>query len=238
MPATNAARLLERYRDRLCTFNDDIQGTAAVTTATLLAAVNATGVPLSQQTIAMFGAGSAGIGIIDLLIAAMKEEGLSEEQAREPHLCIQSLRTAGRRRARHQGKPAAAGAQARGHRRMDSSTGGEDMSLLDVVRNAKVTVLVGVSAQAGAFTEEIVREMARHTRQADHLSARRIRPRRPRPLPADLLRWTDGRALVGTGSPFPPVEIDGRLVRISQVNNSFIFPGLALGHSCVAERGA
>ncbi len=79
---TNAARLLERYRDRLCTFNDDIQGTAAVTTATLLAAVNATGVPLSQQTIAMYGAGSAGIGIIDLLVSAMKEEGLSEEQAR------------------------------------------------------------------------------------------------------------------------------------------------------------
>src|SRR5579863_6240987 len=79
---TNAARLLERYRDRLCTFNDDIQGTAAVTTATLLAAVNATGVPLSQQTIAMYGAGSAGIGIIDLLIAAMKEEGLTEQQAR------------------------------------------------------------------------------------------------------------------------------------------------------------
>ena len=102
---TNAARLLERYRDRLCTFNDDIQGTAAVTTATLLAAVNATGIPLSQQTIAMFGAGSAGIGIIDLLIAAMKEQGLTDEQARSRIYAFNRYGLLVEESARHQGQP-------------------------------------------------------------------------------------------------------------------------------------
>ena len=224
---TNAARLLERYRNRLCTFNDDIQGTAAVTTATLLAAVNATGIPLSQQTIAMFGAGSAGIGIIDLLIAAMKEEGLSEEQARSRIYAFNryGLLVEGARGIKDSQMPLV-------RKRVDiagwSLTGGEDVSLLDVVRNAKVTALAGVSAQAGAFTEEIVREMARHTERPIIFPLSNPTSQ-AEATPADLLRWTNGRALVGTGSPFAPVEIDGRLVRISQVNNSFIFPGLALG---------
>ena len=224
---TNAARLLERYRNRLCTFNDDIQGTAAVTTATLLAAVNATGIPLSQQTIAMFGAGSAGIGIIDLLIAAMKEEGLTEEQARSRIYAFNryGLLVEGARGIKDSQMPLV-------RKRVDiagwSLTGGQDVSLLDVVRNAKVTALAGVSAQAGAFTEEIVREMARHTERPIIFPLSNPTSQ-AEATPADLLRWTNGRALVGTGSPFAPVEIEGRLVRISQVNNSFIFPGLALG---------
>jgi malate dehydrogenase (oxaloacetate-decarboxylating) len=223
----NALRLLKRYRDRLCTFNDDIQGTAAVTTGTLLAAVNATGIPLKEQTIAMFGSGSAGVGIINLLIAAMREQGLTDEEARRRIYsfnrhglmveCDPDLRASQVPLARK--KEDVAGW---------TVSGPGPISLLDVVRNAKVTVLAGVSAQAGAFTEEVVREMARHT---------------PRPVivplsnptsvaeatPEDLLRWTDGRALVGTGSPFAPVEVNGRQIRISQINNSFIFPGLALG---------
>jgi malate dehydrogenase (oxaloacetate-decarboxylating) len=228
---SNAARLLERYRDRLCTFNDDIQGTAAVTTATLLAAVNATGVPLAEQTIAMFGSGSAGIGISKLLIAAMREQGLSDDQARARIYAFNryGLLVEGGKGIRPEQEPLV-------RRREDvagwklspgsAETGG--ISLLDVVRNARVTVLAGVSAQAGAFTEEIARAMALNT---------------PRPVifplsnptsqseaaPADLLRWTDGRALVGTGSPFAPVDVNGKLVRIAQVNNSYIFPGLALG---------
>jgi malate dehydrogenase (oxaloacetate-decarboxylating) len=225
----NAARLLERYRDRLCTFNDDIQGTAAVTTATLLAAVNATGIPLHDHTIAMFGTGSAGTGILDLLISEMKQEGLSDEQARRRiyafnHLGLLVEGCEGIRPAQ----------QPFVRKREDvaawklSAPGTGVISLLDVARNAGITVLAGVSAQPGAFTEEIVREIARHT---------------PRPVifplsnptsqceaaPADLLRWTEGRAIVGTGSPFAPVEVDGKLVRIAQVNNSYIFPGLSLG---------
>ncbi len=225
----NAARLLERYHDRLCTFNDDIQGTAAVTTATLLAAVNATGIPLREHTIAMFGTGSAGAGILDLLIAAMKEEGLSDEQARRRiyafnHLGLlvegcEGIRPAQQPFVRKREDVAGWGL---------SAPGSGVISLLDVARNAGITVLAGVSAQPGAFTEETVREMARHT---------------PRPVifplsnptsqseaaPADLLRWTEGRAIVGTGSPFAPVEVNGKLVRIAQVNNSYIFPGLSLG---------
>ena len=223
----NAARLLERYRDRLCTFNDDIQGTAAVTTATLLAAVNATGVPLSQQTIAMYGSGSAGIGIIDLLIAAMKEEGLSEEQARSRIYAFNryGLLVEGARGIKESQKPLV---RKRGDLAGWRLEGGEDVTLLDVVRNAKVTVLVGVSAQAGAFTEEIVREMATHA-QKPIVFPLSNPTSQSEATPADLMRWTEGRALVGTGSPFPAVVIDGRPLRISQVNNSFIFPGLSLG---------
>lgn len=223
----NALRLLERYRDRLCTFNDDIQGTAAVTTGTLLAAVNATGIPLKDQTIAMFGSGSAGVGIINLLLAAMREQGLTEAEAR------QRVYAFNRHGLMVEGDPGLRFSQIPLARRREdvahwTVAGPGPTSLFDVVRNAKVTVLAGVSAQPCAFTEEIIREMSRHT---------------PRPVifplsnptskaeatPADLLRWTNGRALVGTGSPFAPVEVDGRQVRISQINNSFIFPGLALG---------
>jgi malate dehydrogenase (oxaloacetate-decarboxylating) len=223
----NALRLLERYRDRLCTFNDDIQGTAAVTTATLLAAVNATGVPLSEQTIAMFGAGSAGIGIVDLLITEMKNQGLSEEQARSRVYAFNryGLLVEGARGIKDT-------QQQLMRKRADIAgwrlSGEEDVSLLDVVRNAKATVLVGVSAQAGAFTEEVVREMARHTERPIIFPLSNPTSQ-AEATPADLMRWTEGRALVGTGSPFPPVEIDGKQVRVSQVNNSFIFPGLALG---------
>ena len=223
----NAARLLERYRDRLCTFNDDIQGTAAITTATLLAAVHSTGVPLSQQTIAMFGSGAAGIGIINLLIAAMKHEGLTEAQARQRIYAFNryGLLIEGCQGVRPGQEPLL-------RKREDiagwklSGTGA--ISLLDVVRNAGVTVLAGVSAQAGAFTEEVVREMARHIDRpvifplSNPTSVSEA-------APADLLRWTDGRALVGTGSPFSPVEVNGKLIRIAQINNSYIFPGLALG---------
>jgi malate dehydrogenase (oxaloacetate-decarboxylating) len=223
----NAAILLRRYRDRLCTFNDDIQGTAAITTGTLLAAVRATGLPLKEQTIAIFGSGSAGIGIGDLLIAAMKEEGLSEVEARMRIYCFNryGLLVEGCEGIRP-------GQESLVRKRADVAgwklSGAGAISLLDVVRNAKVTVLVGVSAQPGAFTEEIVREMASH-------SARPIifplsnPTSKAEATPAELLRWTEGRALVGTGSPFDPVEVKGSLMRISQVNNSFIFPGLALG---------
>jgi malate dehydrogenase (oxaloacetate-decarboxylating) len=226
---TNAARLLERYRDRLCTFNDDIQGTAAVTTATLLAAVYATGIPLRQQTIAMFGTGSAGAGILELLIAEMKEQGLNDEQARKRIYAFNHL---GLLVEGCQGvKP---GQEAFLRKREDvapwklSASDSGAISLLDVVRNVGITVLAGVSAQAGAFTEEIVREMARHT--AHPVIFPLSNPTsQAEATPADLLRWTDGRALVGTGSPFAPVEVNGELVRIAQVNNSYIFPGLALG---------
>src|ERR1039458_3202581 len=223
----NAAILLRRYRDRLCTFNDDIQGTAAIVTGALLAAVQATGLPLKEQTIAMFGSGSAGLGICDLLIAEMKEEGLSEEQARKRIYAFNrhGLLVEGCEGIR-------AGQEPLVRKKADVAgwkfAGTGAISLLDVARNAHVTILVGTSAQTGAFTEEIVREMASHTERPIifPLSNPTFKAEA---TPADLLRWTAGRVLVGTGSPYDPVEVNGKLVRISQVNNSFIFPGLALG---------
>jgi malate dehydrogenase (oxaloacetate-decarboxylating) len=223
----NAAILLKRYRDRLCTFNDDIQGTAAIVTGALLAAVQATGLPLKEQTIAMFGAGSAGLGIAELLIAEMKEEGLTEEQARKRIYAIDrnGLLVEGCEGIRADQEPLV-------RKKADVAgwklAGTGAISLLDVARNAHVTILVGTSAQTGAFTEEIVREMANHTARPIIFPLSNPTSK-AEATPADLMRWTAGRVLVGTGSPFEPVEVNGKLVRISQVNNSFIFPGLALG---------
>ncbi len=227
----NAARFLARYRDRLCTFNDDIQGTAAVTTATLLAAVHATGIALREQTIAMFGAGSAGIGIVDLLVAAMQQEGLSEAQARGRVYAFnrygllvegcQGIRPGQDRLLRKRVDVA-------GWKLTGEAASGGAISLLDLVRNVGITVLVGVSAQPGAFTEEIVREMASHTPHPVIFPLSNPTSK-SEATPADLMRWTEGRAIVGTGSPFAPVEVNGKLIRISQINNSYIFPGLALG---------
>lgn len=223
----NAINILARYRNRLCTFNDDIQGTAAVTTGTLLAAVNATGVPLKDQRIAMFGSGSAGVGIIDLLIAAMKEQGLSEAESR------QRIYAFNRHGLMVEGDPALRASQVPLARKREDVAGWKlsgdgPIQLADVVRNAKITVLVGVSAQAGAFTEEIVREMGRNAERPVIFPLSNPTSK-SEAVPADLLRWTDGRAIVGTGSPFAPVDFGGRGVPISQVNNSYIFPGLALG---------
>ena len=223
----NALRLLDRYRDRLCTFNDDIQGTAAVTTATLLAAVNATGVPLKDQRIAMFGSGSAGVGIISLLITAMREQGLTETEAR------QRIYAFNRHGLLVEGEPGLRESQLPLARSRNEVTpwllsGSGPISLLDTVRNARITALVGTSMQPGAFTEEIVRAMAANVDRPVILPLSNPTSK-SEAAPADLLSWTNGRALIGTGSPFPPVDINGRTVRISQTNNSYIFPGLALG---------
>lgn len=224
---SNARRILDRYRRRLCTFNDDIQGTAAVTTATLLAAVRATGVPLKEQIVTFLGFGSAGIGIAELLLTAMKEEGLSGEEARQRIYGIGShgLIVEGADGIRESQRPFA--------RRQDEvarweRSSPDQLSLFDVVRNVHPTVLIGVSSQPGAFTEKVVREMARHTRRPI-LFPLSNPDTRAEASPGDLLQWTEGRALIGTGSPFSPVDYEGRSIPIAQTNNSYVFPGLALG---------
>ncbi len=224
---SNAGRLLERYRNRLCTFNDDIQGTAAVTTATLLAAVNATGIPLTEQVVLFFGFGSAGIGIANLLLAAMKEAGLSDEAAHSRIYAVDryGLLVEG-------GKDILPNQQPFARKKFDVAAWAlpdpENISLLDVMRNVKATVLVGVSGQPGAFTEDIVREMAKHTDRPVIFPLSNPTSREEA-TPEQLLTWTNGQALVGTGSPFPPVQINGKTIRAAQTNNSYIFPGLALG---------
>jgi malate dehydrogenase (oxaloacetate-decarboxylating) len=223
----NAIHLLAKYRDRVCSFNDDIQGTAAVTTGTLLAAVNATGIALKDHRFAMFGSGSAGAGISSLLVTAMQEEGLTVEEA---HTRIYAFNRHG---LLVEGDPAMRASQVPWARsKAEIATwkceGTGQPTLFDTVRNGKITVLVGTSAQPGTFTEEIAREMARNSEQPVIFPLSNPTSK-AEATPADLLKWTDGRAIVGTGSPFAPVEIDGKAIRISQINNSYIFPGLALG---------
>ena len=214
----NAARMLERYRNRLCTFNDDIQGTAAVATGTLLAAANLTGVPLAQQRIAMLGFGSAGIGIASLLKPAMIDGGLAEPEARSRFyaVAIDGLLVEGGAGVDPDQQP---WVRSRAEIAGWTTENPDRVTLLDVVRNVHPHVLIGTSGAAGAFTEEVVRAMAAGVKRpaifplsnpTTHSEAN----------PEDLMRWTSGRAVVGTGSPFPNVD---------QTNNSYIFPGVALG---------
>jgi len=223
---TNAARLLARYRDQLCTFNDDIQGTAAITTATLISAINVTGVPLEQQKIVVFGFGSAGLGITNLLAQFIEDRGLSKEEARARFYAIDQygLITEDRQNVEPEQLP-----YARKQQEVQSwkQPNGE-VTLLEVVRNMKPTVLIGVSGQPGTFTEQVVREMAKYTSRPVIFPLSNPTSR-SEATPQDLTNWTEGRALIGTGSPFPPVEFAGKKTPVAQTNNSYIFPGLALG---------
>lgn len=229
----NAGRLLDRYRDRLCTFNDDIQGTAAVAVAALLSAIEVTGVPLTAQRIALLGAGSAGTGIARLLLAAMVEAGLSRDEARRRFYAVDvhGLLV--------EGAAGLSEAQAPLARRRAEVAGWmletpDQIGLLDVVRNAHPTALIGVSGQPGVFTEQIVRAMAQSARPVIFPLSNPTS--RAEATAEDLMRWTEGRAVIGTGSPFPPVKWEGRLIPVDQTNNSYIFPGLGLGILAVNAR--
>ncbi|HYL83047.1 MAG TPA: NAD-dependent malic enzyme [Candidatus Angelobacter sp.] len=222
----NAGRLLERYRDQLCTFNDDIQGTAAIAAATVLSAINVTGVPLEQQRIAVFGCGSAGLGIMNMLVQFMQDKGFTAEEARKRFYAIDrgGLITEESRGMRaEQMVYARPNDEVKGWR---ASNG--EITLLGVVRDAKPSVLIGVSGQGGAFTEAVVREMAKHAARPVIFPLSNPTTR-SEATPQDLMDWTEGRALIGAGSPFEPVTVGGKKVRVSQTNNSYIFPGLALG---------
>jgi malate dehydrogenase (oxaloacetate-decarboxylating) len=224
---SHASRLLARYRDRLCTFNDDIQSTAAVAAATLMAAVKVTGVPLTEQRIALLGAGSAGCGIAALLLRGMIEEGLSEDTARRRFFAVDryGLLVEGMTGITPAQAPFVQSRAAVAGWTLESPG---EISLLDVVCNARPTVLIGVSGQAGAFTEAVVRTMAQHVDRPVIFPLSNPTSR-SEATAEQLIAWTDGRALIGTGSPFAPVEWNGRKIAIDQTNNSYIFPGMGLG---------
>lgn len=224
---THATPLLEKYRDQLCTFNDDIQGTAAVTVGTLLAAVKTAGISLSQQNVVFLGAGSAGCGIAEQIIAAMVREGTAEADARRNVFMVNSKGLI------HDGSAAKFAFQQRLAQPLTrvqnwSSDISQGISLLEVVKQAQPAILIGVSGQPGLFTEEIIRAMSAGT---------------PRPIifplsnptarieatPKDLINWSEGKAIIATGSPFSPVSYQGRSFNIAQCNNSYIFPGMGLG---------
>jgi malate dehydrogenase (oxaloacetate-decarboxylating) len=230
----NASRLLQKYRYRLCTFNDDIQGTAAIAAGTLLAAINVTGIPLQEQRIAVLGAGSAGCGISSLLLRAVVDAGVSEAQARKAFFLVDrnGLLVEGMEGLTAAQAPFVQSRDAVKDWNVDASG---HIGLLDVMRLAKPTVLIGVSGQTGAFAEDVVRTMAQHVARPVIFPLSNPTSR-SEATPQQLLEWTEGRALIGTGSPFAPVPWQGRSVHIDQTNNSYVFPGVGLGVLAVGAR--
>jgi len=229
----NAMPLLERYKNRVCCFNDDIQGTAAVTVGSLLAACKAAGSKLSEQRITFLGAGSAGCGIAEAIIAQMVSEGISDEQARSQVFMVD------RWGLLQEGMPNLLDFQQRLVQK-HAVTGewqseGNGFSLFDVVMNAKPTVLIGVSGAPGLFTQEIIEEMHKHCPRPIIFPLSNPTSR-VEAIPADIIRWTKGEALVATGSPFDPVIHEGKSYPIAQCNNSYIFPGIGLGVLAVNAR--
>jgi malate dehydrogenase (oxaloacetate-decarboxylating) len=225
---SNARRLLERYRRSMLTFNDDIQGTGAVNLAAVLAAVRVTGIKLPDHRIVIFGAGTAGVGIADQLSAALVSSGLTSEQALARIWAIDrnGLMTAGAAGISEQQRRYARDLAEVASWPRDPELGG--ISLAEVIRRVHPTILIGTSARGGAFDEGIVTEMAAH------VSRPVIMPMsNPTGLaearPADLIRWTQGRALVAAGSPFGPVDYAGNRYIVGQANNALVFPGLGLG---------
>jgi malate dehydrogenase (oxaloacetate-decarboxylating) len=226
--ATPHARpILKRYHDELLTFNDDIQGTAAVALGAVLGAVKVTGKSLKDQQIVMLGAGSAGIGVADGLRAAMVSDGLSEQKARSHFWVVDKggLLHSGRKDlSTEQGVYVQAEGRVSGWPR----TANGQIGLADVIVKIEATVLIGLSTVGGAFSEAIVREMARKVERPIIFPL--SNPTSKSEAKAeDLIRWTDGRALVATGSPFAPVNYGGRMIPIAQCNNVFIFPAMGLG---------
>ncbi len=223
----NATRLLEKYRHDLCTFNDDVQGTAAIATGTLLSAVKVTGIALAQQRIVILGAGSAGCGIAELIVQAMMDDGLPEADARSQIYMVD------RNGLLVEGMANLLPFQ---QKLLKSRSALKDwifedaqhIELNEVISNLHPHALLGVSGQAGLFTETIIRNMAAHVSQPiimplsnpiTHSEA----------IPADLMVWTENRAVIGTGSPFGNIIKNGQLFRIDQTNNVYIFPGIGLG---------
>ena len=222
----NAMPLLEKYRDRICCFNDDIQGTAAVSVGSLIAASRAAGKQLKDQVVAFLGAGSAGCGIAEQIIKQMVAEGLSDAEARARIFMVDRFGLI------TENQPNLLNFQRKLAQPLENVENWADaermISLLDVVKRAKPTVLIGVSGQPGLFTQEVIEAMAENSMQpiifplsnpASQVEA----------VPADILQWTQGRALIATGSPFAPVNYQGQIHHISQCNNSYIFPGIGLG---------
>jgi malate dehydrogenase (oxaloacetate-decarboxylating) len=224
---THARPILERYRDQLLTFNDDIQGTAAVALGTILAAIKVTGKSLKDQQIVMLGAGAAATGVADGLRAAMTEEGLTEEEARSRFWLVNS------KGVLHSGRKDLSNEQmiyAQPENRIAGwpRTCNGNIGLADVIGRIDATILVGLSTVSCAFSETIVREMARKVERPIIFPLSNPTSK-CEATPEDLIRWSDGHALVATGSPFAPVSYNGREIPIAQCNNVYIFPAVGLG---------
>ncbi|MBS8263900.1 NAD-dependent malic enzyme [Mesobacillus boroniphilus] len=223
----NARKIMERYGNQILTFNDDIQGTGAVTLGAVKSALKMTGGALKEQRIVVFGPGAAGIGNADQMVDAMVSEGLSKEEAYDQFWAVdyRGLLTEDHEDVLEFQKPyVRSSEEVEGWERNEEDI----IPLLEVVRRVKPTILIGTSGQAGAFSKEIIKEMATHTERPIIMPMSNPTPL-AEAVPADLIEWTEGRALVATGSPFEDVEYNEVSYEIGQANNAFIFPGLGLG---------
>jgi len=224
----NGRRIVEKYRERFCTLNEDIQGTGAIGLAAAISAARVCATPLRNQRIVVFGAGTAGMGVADQIRNAMVREGLSPEDAARCFWCVdkQGLLTSGIPDLHAFQTPyARPPAESKGWRH---DAGVDVVGLAEVVRRVKPTMLIGASTVSGSFTEEIVRDMAAHT-ERPIIFALSNPQGRSEANPGDLIAWTEGRALIATGSPFAPVTFKGVTYVIAQLNNAMLYPGLGLG---------
>lgn len=223
----HAYPLLERYKNQLCTFNDDIQGTASVAVAAILAATRVTNTPLKEHRVALLGAGSAGCGISEQLVHAMMNQGLSEEEARSRFYLVD------RYGLLHDEMTDLLPFQ-KGFVRSSTSLQNwklekkGEITLTDVINNAQPTILLGVSGQPNQFKEAMIKTMLSYCERPIIFPLSNPTSR-AEAIPQDLLNWTAGKALIATGSPFEPVVINGHKIEIAQCNNSYIFPGVGLG---------
>ena len=225
----HALPILERYRDQLLTFNDDIQGTAAIVLAALSAGAAAKGSRLRDQAVVMLGAGSAGIGVCEQVVRSMMADGLSEQDARARTCVLDSegllttvrpgLDPAQRRLAQPPGV-------------VPSREPGQPVDLIDAIDAMHPTALIGLSTAAGAFTEGVVRRMAAHAKRPIIMPLSNPTSR-SEARPQDLADWTEGRALVASGSPFGPMQVGGASIPVAQCNNIYIFPGVGLAVTAV-----
>ena len=222
----NAMPLLNRYRNKVCCFNDDIQGTAAVTLGTILAACRMKKQRLSEMNVAFVGAGSAGCGIAEMLIQQMVYEGISDSQARKQVFMVDrfGLLTEGMEGLRDFQQRL----QQSSSDLADWTFSGDYPSLLDVMNCAKPDVLIGVSGQPGLFTEQVIRAMKQNC-ELPIIFPLSNPSRQVEARPEQVIEWTDGEVVIATGSPFKPVEYKGRVFAIAQCNNAYIFPGIGLG---------
>jgi malate dehydrogenase (oxaloacetate-decarboxylating) len=224
----NARRILLEYRDQMCTFNDDMQGTAAIVLAALLAGVRAAGTRPSDQRVVVFGAGTAGVGIADQLRAVMIGEGLDADEAARRFWCVdrQGLLVDDMDDLRDFQRP-----YARPRSEVSDWTGANgdgSIGLAEVVSRVHPTMIIGTSAQAGAFSEAVIREMAAHVERPMVFPLSNP-TERIEAAPADIVSWTRGRALIATGTPWEPVAYRGTEYAIGQANNALAYPGIGLG---------
>ena len=225
----NARKILGKYREKVCTFNDDLQGTGAITLAAIISAVRVCGTPLRHQRVVIFGAGTAGISVANQLRDAMVCEGLSKAEACRRIWCVDRpglLRSGGATRLRSHQVPYARSEEETKLWKRDAHD--DSISLAEVITRVVPTILIGASAVPGSFTKAMVREMGGQM-ERPIIFVLSSPPSRAEAIPADLINWTDGRALIATGSPFAPVTFKGVTYVVAQLSNAILYPGLALG---------